>query len=151
MLNKITFIGAGAMAEAIISGMINSNFIQADKIFVTNRANQERLNELHEHYQVQCLHDKEKVIDDADILVLLMKPADVKSAIDPIKEYIKPNQLIISVIAGISTDYLSSLIGKNTPIIRVMPNTSASIGFSATALSKGKNVSDQHIKLAESL
>lgn len=151
MVNKVAFIGAGSMAEAIISGMINSNFIQADKVFVTNRANQERLKELHNHYQIQCTHDKEKVLEAADIIILSMKPADVESGIDPIKRYIKPNQLIISVIAGISTDYLSSLIGKNIPIIRVMPNTSASIGFSATALSKGQNVSDHHIKMAESL
>ena len=151
MLNKIAFIGAGSMAEAIISGVISSNFIQADKVFVTNRANQDRLTELHKQYQVQSSHDKEEVIENADIVVLSMKPADVKSAIDPIKAFIKPNQLIISVIAGISTGYLSSLIGKNTPVIRVMPNTSASIGFSATALSKGYNVSDQHMKMAESL
>jgi pyrroline-5-carboxylate reductase len=151
MIKKIAFIGAGSMAEAIISGMINSNFIQAEKIIVTNRANQERLNELQEQYQVQCTHDKEKVIKNADIIILSMKPADVKSAIDLIKEYMNSNQLIISVIAGISTDYLSTLIHKEVPVIRAMPNTSASIGFSATALSKGKNVSDQHIKMSESL
>ncbi len=151
MVNKIAFIGAGSMAEAIISGMTNSNFVQANKIFVTNRANQVRLNELHKQYQVQCTHDKEKVIADADVIVLSMKPADVKSAIDPIKRYIKPNQLIISVIAGISTDDLSTLIDKNVSVIRAMPNTSASIGFSATAIAKGKRVTVEQIKLAKSL
>lgn len=151
MLNKIAFIGAGSMAEAIISGIISNDFIQADKIFVTNRANQERLTELHKQYQVQCSHDKEKVIENADIVVLSMKPADVKSAIDPIKAFIKPNQLIISVIAGISTDDLSTFIGKDLPIIRVMPNTSASIGFSATAIARGKGVTEKHIEITESL
>lgn len=150
-LNKIAFIGAGSMAEAIISGIISSNFIQADNIFVTNRANQERLKEMQRQYKVQCTHDKEKVINDADIIILSMKPADVKSAIEPIKAYLKSNQLIISVIAGISTSYLSNVIEKNVPVIRAMPNTSASIGYSATALCKGQNVTDQHIKMSESL
>jgi len=151
MVNKIAFIGAGSMAEAIFSGIISSNFIQADKIFVTNRANQERLNELHKKYQVQCIHDKEKVIHNADVIVLSMKPTDVESAIVPIKKHIKSNQLIISVIAGISTDHLSELIGENSPIIRVMPNTSASIGFSATAIARGKEVTEEHIEITESL
>ena len=151
MVKKIAFIGAGSMAEAIISGMINSNFVQADNIFVTNRANQDRLNELHQQYQVQCSQDKEKVIVDANIIVLSMKPADVKAAIDPIKKYIKSHQLIISVIAGISTDDLSTLIDADVPVIRAMPNTSASIGFSATAITQGKQVTAEQMDIAKSL
>lgn len=151
MLKKVSFIGAGSMSEAIIAGIIKSNFLNPTQVFVTNRTNKERLNRLHKQYGVQVTHDKEAVILGADIIVLSMKPADVMSAIDPIKKYIKPNQLIISVIAGISTDYLLTLFDKEVPIIRVMPNTSASIGFSATAIATGKNVSDQQLELSESL
>src|SRR5690625_1499428 len=151
MVNKIAFIGAGSMAEAIISGMISGNYIQADKIFVTNRSNQKRLIELHEQYQIQYSHDKEKILDNADVVILSMKPADVKSAIGPIHNYIKPNQLIISVVAGIPIAQLLSLIDKNISIIRAMPNTSASIGFSATAIAKGEQVTEEQINLAKSL
>src|SRR5690554_326201 len=122
MLNKIAFIGAGSMAEAIIAGMTKGNFLKSEQIFVTNRTNQERLDTLHEQYNIQVTHDKEKVITGADIIVLTMKPNDVTSAIDSIKEYIKPNQLIISVIAGISTAHLLTLFDKEIPIIRAMPN-----------------------------
>ena len=151
MFNKIAFIGAGSMAEAIISGLIKKELLQADQIFVTNRNNQERLDHLHKHYQVQAIQDKETVINNADIIILSMKPNDVKSAIDPIKAYIKSNQLIISVVAGISIEYISEIIDKSIPVVRAMPNTSASIGFSATAIAKGKDVEDKHLKMSESL
>src|SRR5690625_4302270 len=85
------------------------------------------------------------------MIVLSMKPADVKAAIDPINKYIKSHQLIISVIAGISTDDLSTLIDADVPVTRAMPNTSASIGFSATAIAKGKQVTPEQMDIAKSL
>lgn len=88
---------------------------------------------------------------EADIIVLSMKPNDVAKAIDSISKYIKSNQLIISVIAGVSTSYLLTLFDKEIPIVRAMPNTSAAIGLSATALSLGKNATNKHEKLSESL
>lgn len=151
MLKKIAFIGAGSMSEAIIAGIIKSNFLNPAQVFVTNRTNKERLETLHKRYNVQVSHDQESVILGADIVVLSMKPADVTSAVDSIRKYIKPNQLIISVIAGISTSYLLTLFDQEVPVVRVMPNTSASIGFSATAIAGGKNVSDQQLTLSESL
>lgn len=151
MFKKIAFIGAGSMSEAIVSGIINKKVLRSDQIYVTNKNNQERLDRLYERYHIQCDEDKEKVMDEADIIILSMKPYDLKEAVLSLKEYIKPNQLIISVAAGISTDYISKLIETDNPVIRAMPNTSASIGYAATAISKGKFATDQHIKISEQL
>lgn len=151
MIKKIAFIGAGSMAEAMIAGVIKGDLLKGDYIFVTNRSNQKRLDQLHNQYHVQATHDKELILKDADIVILSMKPNDVRSAIDSIKKYINPGQLIISVIAGLSTDGLLTLLGKEVPIVRAMPNTSASIGLSATALAMGENTSDNHLKMADAL
>lgn len=151
MFNKIAFIGAGSMSEAFISGIINKEFLKKDQIFVTNHNNLERLNYLKEKYQVQVGHDKQVILKDADLVVLSMKPYDIKSAIESIKPYLSPNQLIISIVAGVSTEYISSLIGMNNPVIRAMPNTSASVGLSATALTKGENTTDHYLIMAKQL
>lgn len=151
MFKKIAFIGAGSMSEAIISGIINQNVLQSDQIYVTNKNNQERLDRLYERYHIQCDQNKEKVIGEADIIILSMKPYDLKDAVQSLKALIKPNQLIISVVAGISTDYISNLIESNNPVIRAMPNTSASIGYAATAISKGEYATDHHVKITEEL
>lgn len=151
MINKLAFIGAGSMAEAIIAGITRKGLVESDQIYVTNKSNKERLTKLGEKFQVQCLRDSEKVIEGADIIVLSMKPTDLTNAVHSIKNFIKPNQLVISVVAGISTKYISGLLNRDIPVIRAMPNTSASIGHSATAIAKGNNVTKRHLVMSETL
>jgi pyrroline-5-carboxylate reductase len=151
MDKKVAFIGAGAMAEAIISGIIYKNILRSGQITVANKNNHERLKRLVEKYQIQSMKNKALQVNEADIIVLSTKPYDLKEAIRSVKAYIRPEQLIISVIAGISTDEITAFIGKDNPVIRAMPNTSASIGFSATALSAGNHASLNHVNEAEKL
>ena len=151
MFKKVAFIGAGSMAEAIISGMIQTSFLQREQIYVTNKNNQERLDRLSERYKIQCSQDKADVLTDADVIVLSMKPYDVKVAIHAVKDYIQPHQLVVSVVAGVSTDAVSALIGHEVPVVRAMPNTSASIGYSATAITKGQSATRDHLNKVESL
>ncbi|GAB3808427.1 pyrroline-5-carboxylate reductase [Virgibacillus kimchii] len=151
MDKKVAFIGAGSMAEAIISGIIYKDLLSSDQIAVANKNNRERLKRLEEKYQIRIMQNKEAEVTAADIVVLSTKPYDLKEAILSVKPYIRPEQIIISVIAGISTDEITALIGKDNPVIRAMPNTSASIGFSATALSAGTYASEHHLHEAEAL
>lgn len=151
MGKKVAFIGAGSMAEAVISGIVNAEILQKEQIVVTNRSNKERIDRLERRYQIQSIQDKEKVAADADIVILSTKPYDLEAAVQSINEYLNPNQLIISVIAGIPTDYITTLIGNDAPVIRAMPNTSASIGYSATALSAGKFAGEEHMNEAKAL
>lgn len=151
MVNKVAFIGAGSMAEAIIAGMINKNFLKNEQIYVTNKENEARLDELKTKYRIIGHPDKKEVIEGADIVVLATKPIDMKSAIEDSKRFIKDDQLVISVVAGISTEYIESNIGKDVAVIRAMPNTSATIGYSATAITKGKFANDEDIQLATTL
>ena len=151
MGKKIAFIGAGSMAEAIISGIVKAQILKEGKIVATNKSNRERLERLEKKYQIQPMMDKEAVIQDTDIIILSTKPYDLKDAIESIKAYIKPNQVIISVIAGISSDHITKLIGTAVPVVRAMPNTSASIGYSATAISAGDHATDEHLGEAEEL
>ncbi|WP_332628939.1 pyrroline-5-carboxylate reductase [Halalkalibacter flavus] len=149
--HKLAFIGAGSMAEAIISGLIQQKKMLPKNIYVTNRQNEARLLELKEKYGVQVSSSNEQVLAEADVVILAMKPAGVQEAIKTIRSYTSEKQLILSVLAGITTDYISYLLGHKAPVIRVMPNTSAAVGSSATVISPGKYVSDEHLAVTESL
>src|SRR5699024_3860079 len=80
-----------------------------------------------------------------------MKPYDVDDALTSIRSYITDDQLVISVAAGQPIDHIAGLLKGENPIVRAMPNTSASIGLSATALSAGKQVSEQERMMATKL
>ncbi|WP_410983710.1 pyrroline-5-carboxylate reductase ProI [Bacillus cereus] len=150
-IQNISFLGAGSIAEAIIAGLLDANVVKGEQITVSNRSNETRLQELHKKYGVKGTHNKPELLAHADIIFLAMKPKDVAEAIVPLKEYIKSNQLIISLLAGVSTNSITSLLQKKVPIIRAMPNTSAAILKSATAISPSLHATEQHVHLAKSL
>jgi len=137
MFEKIAFIGAGSMGEAIMSGLIAQQVVNRSQIYVTNKTDEARLKELQKKYSVHTSYDKEKVLKDASVVLLTMKPYDLEEALTSIVPYVKEDQLIISVAAGQPIDYIASLLQTKNPIVRAMPNTSASIGLSATALAAG--------------
>lgn len=151
MINKVSFIGAGSMAEAIIAGLVNKKFVKSEQIYVSNKENEKRLLEITEKYGVVGNSNKKVAIADADVVILATKPYDMEEAVTEIRDYLRSDQLVISVVAGISTTFIQSLIHQDVPIIRSMPNTSATIGYSATAIAKGKFATDNHMRIAEQL
>ena len=147
-MNKIAFIGAGSMTEAIISGIIQKKFIKSEQICVTNKNNQKRLQFLKGKYSISFEKNKEKVVKNADIILLSVKPNDLTSAIDSFKDFVHPDQLIVSVIAGVSTAEIEAQLNREIPVVRAMPNTSASVGYSTTAISKGRFSTKMHLEIS---
>ncbi|MDN4074663.1 pyrroline-5-carboxylate reductase [Fictibacillus terranigra] len=148
---KIAFIGAGSMAEAMISGLITNKLAVPGQIIAANRMNTNRLLELKERYGIDIAASASDAVRKAEILILAMKPKDAEDALYAIRDSIGEQHLIISVLAGISTDHISCLLQSDAPVIRAMPNTSAAIGYSATGLAAGKYAEDHDLKQAEEL
>jgi pyrroline-5-carboxylate reductase len=148
---KIVFVGAGSMAEAIIAGMLQKELFSPDQITATNRSNTQRLQELEQRYRIRVTQNKKVAISQADILILAIKPKDVVNSVTEIAPYVNNKQLVISVLAGIGTDTLVDLFKQDMAVVRAMPNTSAAIGKSATALALGKFATEQHLDIAQRL
>ncbi|WP_337103422.1 pyrroline-5-carboxylate reductase [Paenibacillus sp. YIM B09110] len=151
---QLCFYGAGSMAEAIARGIINEELLAAGQISMLNRQNQERLTELHTQYGVQTIlqgASNDAYIQQADIIFLAMKPKDAAEAIKGMKSLVSTNQLIISVIAGLSITTIEQLLGAPVPIVRAMPNTSSTIGLGATGISYSEHVSEQQRQLTEAI
>ncbi|MBA2879061.1 pyrroline-5-carboxylate reductase ProI [Anoxybacillus ayderensis] len=146
----ITFLGAGSMAEALISG-VTQTLYEPKQMIVTNRSRMERLTYMQQTYGVRIETNKEQAVKEANIVILAMKPKDVAESLTPIAHAFHEQQLIISLLAGVTTDTIASLIGKQMPVIRAMPNTSAAIGQSATALAQGAYATDKHVHMAKEL
>ncbi|WP_433959653.1 pyrroline-5-carboxylate reductase [Cytobacillus horneckiae] len=140
----VAFIGAGSMAESMISGMIKANKVPANRIYVTNKYNGDRLTELRERYDIHTMLQKELPYEEIDYFIMAMKPHGAEEALENLKSKIRADQVVISVLAGISTDYMESHLNEGQQVIRVMPNTSSMIQESATALSLGAYTEKQH-------
>ncbi|MCC3358118.1 pyrroline-5-carboxylate reductase [Bacillus sp. REN16] len=147
----IAFIGAGSMAEAMISGIVAAGKVPSNQIFVTNRTNTERLQQLVLEYQINGLASQDLSLKNIDIIVLAMKPKDAAAALQSIKDSLQPNQLVLSVLAGITTTYMEQHLPAGQQVIRVMPNTSSMIGESATAISAGSYTTNENMLQAKEL
>ncbi|MFC4402312.1 pyrroline-5-carboxylate reductase [Gracilibacillus xinjiangensis] len=151
MKQTITFLGAGSMAEAIIAGMTGNNVVPSQQITATNHSNEERLAELAGKYHIQITPNKQAAIEKSDVIILAMKPKDIKTATEEIRGWLSEEQVVISLLAGISTSFIEKQLDTNNPVIRVMPNTSATIGLSATTITGGRFAASDHLMLVETL
>jgi pyrroline-5-carboxylate reductase len=94
---------------------------------------------------VNACDDKAALVEQSDILILAMKPKDAPDACRSLRGLVRPDQLVISVVAGVSTACISDWLGTNGPIVRTMPNTSSAVGLSVTGLSANHAVSEQQL------
>lgn len=147
----IGFLGAGSMAESMVEGMITKSFVLPEQVILLNRINSKRLEELHLKYDVEVTQDYGKLLSKSNVVILAMKPKDVEKALQSLSPFLTEKHLILSVVAGITTYDIEECIGFKAPVIRAMPNTSASIGFSATAISAGRYSNKDQMSFAESL
>ncbi|WP_156291958.1 pyrroline-5-carboxylate reductase [Oceanobacillus salinisoli] len=151
MNKKIAFLGAGNMAEAIISGFIQSGKVKPENIIVSNRRNRERLNELEEKYHIKSVTKDKLDYKAVDLFILAMKPKDIDVVLEELQGKITANQLLISLLAGTTTSYIENNLNERQQVIRAMPNTSSMVQESATAISPGKYVAMDQVLLAKEL
>lgn len=150
-MKKITFIGAGQMAEAIISGVLNKGTFTPEAIYATNKGNPDQLTYLTETYDINTSEQTQAVVTESDVIVLAVKPKDKTEAITSINPYVKRDATVISVMAGVETKAIEALLTQPIKVIRVMPNTSAKVGLSATGLSRGTFADDVAVQVATTI
>lgn len=146
---KIGFIGAGAMAEALLGGILENKIAVPADVFLSDHKAQ-RCQYLVDKYQVNAFVGAESFLADVDVLFLSIKPQVAKTAIEEIYEQVPAKTIVVSVIAGLSTESLEQYFIKQ-PVVRVMPNTPVSVGEGMSALSLGKNATAADGQVIENL
>ncbi|PAD19989.1 pyrroline-5-carboxylate reductase [Terribacillus saccharophilus] len=142
---RILYVGAGSMAEGMIAGMNRSDSMRNEQVYVTNRSNSERLYELQERYAITGIPQAEVDWRSMDVIVLAMKPKDITASLIDLQDKVQEGQLVISVAAGIQNEQIEHYLPENQPVVRIMPNTSSTIGESATAIAPGTHVSVEQL------
>jgi pyrroline-5-carboxylate reductase len=143
---KISFIGGGNMAEAILSALLNKNLSQPSDIVVSDIA-ENRRQHLKGKYGVSVTGDNTLAIGSGNIVILAIKPQNLADVMTGIKGRLKPTQLVLSIIAGARIQTISSGLAHNC-IVRSMPNTPAQIGDGMTVWTATAEVTGQQKKSA---
>lgn len=147
---KISFIGGGNMAQALISGLLACG-VKPELITVSAPSIETRQRFIEQQiHTVDASADPKAAIIGADIVVLAVKPQVMKSVLSTFAEALD-NQLVISVAAGLSTATLSQMLGGYSNIVRAMPNTPANIQMGATGLYSDAHLTETQKQLASAV
>ncbi|TFZ41141.1 pyrroline-5-carboxylate reductase [Soehngenia longivitae] len=133
-MNKIIgFIGAGNMGEAMIRKLIEYDDFKNENIIATAKTVETR-NKIKNTYNIKVLENTSEVAKYADYLVLAVKPHQYENILNEIRGSLKENAIVISIAAGISSNFMRKNLNKNTKFVNIMPNTPVMVGEGMIAL-----------------
>jgi len=145
---KIAFIGGGVMAEAIIKGILGRGVARPQDITASD-IDRERLFALGQDYGIRTSADNRQAIEGAEIVVLAIKPQNLKQVMEDLQGQAK-EQLFLSIVAGASMATISAGLEHNL-VVRAMPNTPAQIGEGITVWTASDEVSQGQKEMARSI
>lgn len=143
------------MGKAILSGLLAAG-TSPSNIRVTTKS-KVSADAISSNYGVQASAQESdsatntSAVKDADLVILAVKPNMILETLEEIAVALKPNCLVVSVAAGITTASMEEAISGKASVVRAMPNTPSVLGLGVTGISKGSNVTDEQLELAVEL
>ena len=147
-MKKIAIIGGGNLGTAIALGLLQSGFSNAADITITKR-NTLTLDAI-KNKGINITSDNVGAVTTSEVIILAIKPFQIKEILQEIKSSLTPNHILISVVTGINIEEIKSIVGEEITIFRAMPNTAIAIQESITCLSS-TNASEVERKYVEAL
>ena len=144
----LAVLGAGKLGETLISGMLDVGVISRDRIVATAK-HAERLEALKNNYRIGVTTNNRKAVTGASIVLLAVKPQAVQELLEEIRGELTRDQVVISVVASVTTAFLERNLNAPIPVIRAMPNTPCLVRTGMTALCKGVCAEEQQLKEAQ--
>lgn len=149
MNKKIGFIGCGNMAKAMITSIIKAELVAPQSVFASD-GYQPSLDDAKARLGINTTMDNKEVVKSSDVIFLAVKP----NIYDAVMQEIAPlvdGKLIVSIAPGKTLAYLENGLGKDTKILRTMPNTPAMVGEGVTAICPNNNVTKEDQEVLETI
>ncbi|MDA8211077.1 MAG: pyrroline-5-carboxylate reductase [Clostridia bacterium] len=147
---SIGFIGAGAMAGALLSGLVKAKLVNPENLFASD-IHKEQLERLASKLGINTCSANKELVGKVDIVLLAVKPQVMAEVLEEIRTVAKPDQLFISIAAGITITFLETFLASPVPVVRVMPNTPSLVGEGAAAIALGGHATQEHEGLATAI
>ena len=152
MPTKLTigFLGAGKMATALAKGFIRAGLASAKQVIASDPSDTARA-AFGKETGAKTSPSNQAVVKFAEVLVLAVKPDQVAAVLADIRGDFTAKHLLISIAAGVPLARLEAGLSADARLIRVMPNTPALLGASATGFALGKSAQPADAALAQKL
>ena len=146
----VGFIGCGKMATALAQGFVRAKLVAPAQLIGSDVSEASRANFSRATGAVTTANNRE-VLQAAEVVVLSVKPDQVQGVIGEIRDAVTPAHLLLSIAAGVTLARLEQALPEGTRVVRVMPNTPALVGASATAYAPGRAARTEDCQLVHRL
>jgi pyrroline-5-carboxylate reductase len=146
----VGFLGAGKMACALAGGFVKAGLVSASNIMASDVSSEAREN-FAKNVGAKTTGFNPDVLKAASTIVIAVKPDQVAALLKEIDPVTTENHLLISIAAGVTIGRMESELPDGTRVVRVMPNTPALVGASASAFALGKSATAEDAKLVSRL
>ena len=143
-------IGSGNIGAAIAKGLINADIMHPTRIWLAD-VRTKHLQGLGDKLGVNITADNRVVAQKSDILIVAVKPQIIHRVLQEISDIIDDGKLVISVAAGVSSQDLERILGKDVRVIRTMPNTPLLVQHGCTALAIGGHAEEEDLARARAI
>lgn len=147
---SLGFIGAGNMAEAIIHGIIQNQVVLPNRILASDLSG-ERREHISKTFGMETVKENRSLVDQSNVIFLAVKPQAVPQVLKDIGANMGPEKLLISIVAGVPIQTLSTGLPKNPRIVRTMPNTPMTVMEGAMAIASNSPALPEDLETVETL
>jgi pyrroline-5-carboxylate reductase len=147
---RLGFLGSGNMSGALIKGLLHAKVLPPERILASD-VKSERLEQLHKTHGIRTTTDNHALLRECDVVVLAVKPQAIDKVLAEVGGDVRPDQLLVSVAAGVPIDALEARLPAGSRVVRSMPNTPATVQAGATAISGGAHAREDDLRVAREL
>jgi pyrroline-5-carboxylate reductase len=144
----VAVLGVGKLGEALVSGLLRAG--QPAALLLGAERHPDRAAEIAQRYGVRT-PDPVQAAAEADVVLLAVKPQDMRALLSEITGSLRPGTLVVSMAAGITTAVVEGGLPDGTPVVRVMTNTPVFVDEAMSAVSAGSHATVAHLEQVEAM
>jgi len=147
---NLAVLGSGKLGGILLRAYLKQGLFTPKRVTATVR-HEEKAGKLTKELGVKVTTDNRKAVQEADIVLLGVKPQVVDDVLKEIAPEVGKHTLIISVAASVPTSYIEQRVGERVAVIRAMPNTCSIVGCGMTGICRGSHASPEHLEMAKTM
>ncbi len=147
---KLAVLGTGKLGGILLRAYLRQGLFSAKRVSATVKHG-EKAAALKKELGVSVTTENRTAVQGADIVLLGVKPQVVSEVLKEIAPELTEKTLVISVAASVPTNYIEQHLGGKVPVVRVMPNTPATVGCGMTGICRGAHAGEEHLEMARAM
>ena len=142
-------VGAGVMGQTLMKGLLDAGLVSRRHLWATAKT-QASCDEVAAGLNIETTRDYRAAAAESGVILVCVKPAQIASVAGVLREaHLRPDTLLISILAGVSTERLESLLALPNVWVRAMPNTPCVVRQGMTVVCGGRGATPAHLDLAQ--